>query len=222
MARRGRLRSRLGRVVATVVLLGVAHAGWRWGAVGFPRLEATLAGAEGPAATVQIAPTRELATEAMARLEELRSGHGPEALSLGSTELSSVLRYGITAALPPGVSDPMAEMGGGRLTLDAKVAVETLPDLPPLGQLMALLPDTVAVQIQGTLSSLGGGRSALHIEAARAGVIPLPGLAIPEVLRALGRQDVEGLPANAVLIQLPKGLRTAYVRGDSLVVVAER
>jgi hypothetical protein len=38
----------------------------------------------------------------------------------------------------------------------------------------------------------------------------------------LGRRDAPGLRQDAIRIALPKGARAAYVRGDSLVLLARR
>jgi len=57
----------------------------------------------------------------------------------------------------------------------------------------------------------------------RAGPLPaLPDRFIPPILAALGRQDREALPPNAMLVPLPEGLGRVYVRGDSLVLETDR
>ena len=43
---------------------------------------------------------------------------------------------------------------------------------------------------------------------------------IPEILKALGREYVAGLPDDAIAIPLPAGLKTAYILRDSLVLVS--
>ena len=50
--------------------------------------------------------------------------------------------------------------------------------------------------------------------------LPLPRRMVPAVLERLGREDEEGLPADALAVPLPPAVEAAYVRGDSLVLVA--
>jgi len=45
---------------------------------------------------------------------------------------------------------------------------------------------------------------------------------IPDVLKALGREYVGGLPDDAIAIPLPEGLKNAYILRDSLVLVSDR
>jgi hypothetical protein len=52
--------------------------------------------------------------------------------------------------------------------------------------------------------------------------VPIPPRLVPEILKALGRTETAGLPPDALAVPLPRGLRAAYVRSDTLVLVAER
>lgn len=217
----GRARSCIGRLVAVVVLVAAAWAGWRWGPAVFPTLERWLgrdevAGLESPDASP------ELADATLDRLERFRAGEGPAVIALGDAELSSVVRYALPGLVPPGVDRPSIRLSDGRVLLTARVAVEAFPDLPALDQVLGLLPDSVDILMDGTLAAWGRENLTLTIHRMEASGIPLPERMIPRVLTAMGRRDREGLAPSAMVVPLPEGLSSAYVRRDSLVLVADR
>jgi hypothetical protein len=49
---------------------------------------------------------------------------------------------------------------------------------------------------------------------------PLPARLVPGALERLGRTDEPGLPPDAIALPLPPGVAAAYVRRDSLVLLA--
>jgi hypothetical protein len=186
-----------------------------------PELLDRFRGRRAPEAVVR-APSPELADSTLDRFESFRSGEvGPE-MRLGGAELSSLVRYSLPGLLPPAIEAPSVRLQDGRIHLAARVAVEALPQLPALREVMGLLPDTVLVEIRGTLAPLADEFAALHVDRIEASRIPLPARYIPEILTALGRRSMENLPPDALLIPLPQGLRTAYVLRDSLVLVSNR
>ncbi|MSR36289.1 MAG: hypothetical protein EXR95_06540 [Gemmatimonadetes bacterium] len=215
LVRTMRISSGRAAVLAGCILTAVAG-GWLF----WPRGAARLSGESevGPAGTA----SPQLAETTLDRVEGLRAGQGDGQLVLGSTELSSVVRYALPGILPPGVSEPAVQIENGWVSLSARVATAEFPDLPALGQVIGMLPDTVSVRVEGRLQRYGKESLAFfvsHVEAAR---LPLPDRLIPQVLRALGRQEHKGLPETALHIPLPGGLDSVYVARDSLVLVADR
>jgi hypothetical protein len=196
-------------------LLAIAAAGWLY----WPRAAEQLVGVseEGPDDAISL----QLAEATLDRVEGLRGADGGQ-LVLGDAELSSVVRYALPGILPPGVTEPAVAIESGTVALNARVATAAFPDLPALGQVIGMLPDTVAIRVEGRLSSYGKESLAFFVSQVEAGRIPLPDRLIPQVLGALGRQDRKGLPANAIHIPLPGGLDSVYVARDSLVLVADR
>ena len=203
-----------GRVFLLGTLLAVAAGGWWY----WPRAGARLGAPEAqPAEGV----TPELAEATLDRVEGLRGADGGQ-LALGDAELSSVMRYALPGILPPGVTEPGVSIEAGAVTLTARVATAAFPDLPALGQVVGMLPDTVPIRVEGRLSSYGKESLAFFVSAVEAARIPLPDRLIPQVLGALGRQQRKGLPENALHIPMPGGLDSVYVARDSLVLVADR
>ncbi len=167
-------------------------------------------------------PSPELAQATLDRFEALRDGSGPDRIALSNVELVSVLRYTLAGLIPQQVSDPSAEMADGKLTLSGKIPSDALEGLSELGPALGFLPDTLLLELEGSLVPLDDRRAALVIHKVMASHIPLPDRMIAGVLRSLGREAEEGLPSDALAVRLPSGLESVYILRDSLVLVADR
>jgi len=211
------LRSCFGRAVTLLLLVAAAYAGWRWGPMVFPRVQEWL-GRPGAAVPSHLpAPSPELADSVLERVQLLQGGEGGDQMALGGREITSVLRYSVPGLIPDGVKDPEVYFQEGRVHLRGKVALASFPEIPDLGAILDLLPDTVSVEIQASLLPFGGETAALVVHRIEANRIPLPRRAIPEILRALGRRDQPGLPPEALVVPLPAGLLSVYIHSDSLI-----
>jgi hypothetical protein len=215
----------LKRVALTVVLVGAAYAGFRWGPRVFPPLERALGWGTSGGEVAQDAdppPSAALADSTLDRFERFRSGEGPDRLVLGSRELTSVVRFALPGLLPPGVDEPRVELEGSRVRLSARVALEAFPRLPRLDEVVGVLPDTVAVVLEGPLVPYGERRLALMVDRVEAAHLPLPRRMVGDVVVGFGREAPRGLPKDALAVPLPDGIQAVYVRQDSLVLVGER
>jgi hypothetical protein len=220
MAVFGCFKSCLGQVAALLLLLVAAYAGWRWGPAVFPRVEGWLGlgeveSAEGPE------PTPELADSVLARVQAFRQAEEPGQMMLGGRELTAVLRYAVPGLVPPGIREPVIRLSDGRVHLEARVVLEAFPDLPDLGPILGILPDTLDVELEASLMPYGEVESALLVHSVEASRIPIPRRLIPEILAAMGREDKPGLPPEALTVPLPAGLEAAYVLTDSLILSTE-
>jgi len=210
-----------GLVLVTLLATGVAYAGFRYGDGFFPVLERWV-GQEEQAEEPEPPPSPALAEATLDRVEVFRAGNsGEERLLLGGPELSSVVRYSFPGILPPGVDEPTVGFRGDQLLLTARVAVASFPDVTALGEAIGLLPDTVDVLMRGALRPFGPNLSALYVDRVEASRIPLPGRLVPGILEALGRDDRNGLPGDAMAIELPPGISSAFVEANYLVLLSE-
>jgi hypothetical protein len=212
------LRSCVGRLLILAVLAAAGAAVW-WN---YPQLLDRVRGFRGQEQAAEAVASPELADATLDRFEAFQAGSQGSEMKLGDAELSSLVRYSLPGVLPPGVEDPSVRVIDGRLHLAARVSLDALPDVPALREVVGLLPDTVPVEIRGTLAPFEAERAALHVDRIEASRIPLPARYIPEILSALGRAHTQNLPADALLVPLPRGLESAYVLRDSLVLVAKR
>ena len=200
-----------------VVLLGAAaFAGWRWGDPFFEKI------APGASSSAQPVPTREVSDRTLQRFEALRQGEGEGRLVLGSLEVESVLKFGVPQLFPPGIEAPSVTMKDGVIQVGGDVSVASFPGLPDLGGVIGFLPDTVRVEVEGTISPFNEARSALVVHQVRALGIPLPDRMITQILVAFGRQEIPNLPDDAIAVPLPDGIDSAFILRDSLVLVHNR
>ena len=212
----GVIKSLFGKAVTLVLLVLAAYAGWRWGSQVFPRVHEWL-GLEGGAEAEAVSSSPELADSVAARVQAfIRDGESDQ-IALGSNELTSVLRYSVPGLVPEGMTNPEVRLEEGRVHVRARVALEAFPDLPDLGPIIGILPDTLDVALEDALMPVGNGASALLVHGLEAARIPLPRRLIPEILTAMGRVDRPGLPPEALLVSLPSGLGSAYILTDSLI-----
>jgi hypothetical protein len=212
------------KLVILATLVVAAYAGFRWGPMVFPRLERAL-GVDSEQPTEEAAvtqPSAELADRTLERFERFRRGEAGDRLALSGLELSSVIRYALPGIVPPGVDEPTVDLDRGRVRLSARVAIAAFPRLPDLDQVVGILPDTVRVEMEGSLVPLDQGHLSLLVDRIEAARIPLPRRMIPRILEGLGQERRASLPDDALAVPLPDGLQAAFVQRDSLVLIAKR
>ena len=209
------------KVLVAVVLILVAYAGFRWGPAIFPGIERVLGIASAAPLVADAQPTPELAEQTLDRFERFRAGEAGDRLMLGGNELSALVRYALPGIIPRGVTEPTVDLDDGRIHVSARVAVEAFPDLPRLDQIVGLLPDTILIEIRGSLVPLDQTHLALLVDRLQAARIPIPRRMVADVLKALGRARPASLPGNALEVPLPDGVRSVFVQRDSLVMFAE-
>jgi hypothetical protein len=220
MAIFGCLKSCLGQVVTLVLLVVAAYAGWRWGPAVFPKVEEWLGRGE----EVQVqgpAPTPELADSVLARVQAFMQSGEKGQMVLGGRELTAVIRYAVPGLVPEGIQDPEVILRAGRVHLQARVVLESFPELPDLGPILGILPDTLDVALQASLMPYGELESALLVHQVEASRIPIPRRLIPDILNAMGRSGKPGLPPEAITVPLPAGLESVYILTDSLILSTE-
>lgn len=212
----GCLRSLVGKVAILLMLVLAAYAGWQWGPSVFPRVHEWFG--LGPAQVQDsLAFSPAVADSALASVQAFRRGRGGDRMALGGRELTSLLRYSVSGMIPEGVADPSVTLRDDRVHFGGKVALDAFPDLPDLGPMLGILPDTLAVVLEATLLPFGEKTAALLVHGVEASRVPLPRRLIPEILRGMGRVDQPGLPPEAITIPLPSGLGSAYILADSLI-----
>ena len=136
---------------------------------------------------------------------------------LSGLELTSVIRFSVPGLVPEGIEDPEVTLEDGRVRLKARVILASFPELPDLGPILGILPDTLNVEWEASLMPYGEVESALLVHQVEASRIPIPRRLIPDILAAMGRVDKPGLPPEAITVPLPSGLESAYVLTDSLI-----
>jgi hypothetical protein len=165
-----------------------------------------------------IGPSEELADAADVKLHQLEAGEA-ERIVLNEDELQSLLQFKYRELLPAFVESPHVTLRGNKIEVRARMPVDRIPRVSGLGEAADFLPDTTDVSVTGQLLPLSKGRAALAVDRVRASGIPLPQRLVPGALTKMGRKDEPGLPKDALGLPLPPGTQSAYVRGDSLVLI---
>ena len=219
--------TRLRKATWAILLLVVALAALRWGSATLPSVARALGLGDpvwvpAPPGSGPAQPSPEIADSTLDRFERFRRGEGEDRLALGATELSSVLRYSLPGLVPPGVSDPAVFLEDGRVRIRARVALDALPRRPELDQIMEILPDTVLLEMVGTLVPLDQAFLALRVDRVEASGVPIPQRMVADLLAGLGREGPPSLPSDALAVPIPDGVRSVVVQSDSLVLVARR
>jgi hypothetical protein len=210
-----RLRSFVVKILLLLALACGAVAGWFWGPSVLLRIQEWAGMVQVPEPE-EPGPSAALADSVLARVQEFRQGEESR-MALGGREVTSVLRYSLPGLIPSGVKDLRVAIEDGRVRISAQVVLASFPDLPDLGPVLGILPDTLDVVVDASLVPFGEEESALLVHGVEASRIPLPRRLIPEILRAIGRVDRPGLPPEALAVPLPAGLGSAYILTDSLI-----
>ena len=207
------------RTMLLLVAVLAAYGGWRWGDSVFPRVEAMLG--IGRVEVTDRPVSAETAARATARIEEFQLSEEPE-LRLESSEVSSLLRFSIPGMVPAGILDPVVVFKDDRMEIRARVLSARYSDLPQLSGIAGILPDTVEIVAEGSLTLFENGGSLFVAEGIEVQGWPIPSRAVPEILGALGQEPPPGAPASAVRLPAPRGIRGAYVEDGELVVVRDQ
>lgn len=211
------IKSCLGSLVTLVLVVMAGYAGWRWGDSIYPRLE-RMAGIERVDRSIA-APSPEVAEAAAARYARLIETGGPGEIRYDQNELTSLLVHSLGERLPTGVSEPRVLLEEQEATVSALLDLNRIPTFPDLGEFLTFLPDTVDVSVSGALIPFEGPGAALMVNRINAAGVRLPRRVIAPLLESLGRNDSPGLPAEAIQVPLPEGVRSAYVEEGRLVLV---
>jgi hypothetical protein len=164
----------------------------------------------------------ELAAQADAKLAALGENGGVRRVALTAPELQSLIEYRWGGLLPPDIGSPRVGMSQGRVTLEATVATARFGRVSELREIAAFLPDTAGLRAVGSFVPMADGQVGLEVHELNAASIPIPRQLIPAILGRFPGGGDPDLPSNAVAIQLPAGISTVFVSGDSLVFVANR
>ncbi len=209
-------------VTSTVVLLVAilaAYVGWKWGDEVFPRVEAGLGiGQAGESRETEYPVTPETAASAEGRIDAFIVSDDVE-LRLEASEVSSLLRFSAPGIVPAGVLDPSVSFNEDRMEIRARVVPALIPDLPRLGGITGILPDTLQVVVENSLDLFGDRGSMLVVEGIEVQGWPVPAQTVPEILEALGLERRPGTPASAVVVPALGGLKGAYIEDGKLVLV---
>lgn len=206
----------LRRIVSLIVLAAIAFLVWQYRS----KIMATWQRFRGerPAAT---APPVDAERSAQAKYAALAGTQPPPRVALSEDELQALLHTRFAAVLPRWVDSARIQLDGEKVRLSGRVPVDRIPQMRSMGEVAGLLPDTTEVAVKGQVIPLGRGRVALAVDQVTAAHVPLPRRLVPQIMAGLkqGRPAEASVPADALLLPLPRNIASAYVRNDSLILM---
>lgn len=200
-------------MAALVVLAVIVVAAWRFG----PDLAEQYGHHLGGEGEAEVATSSELADAALARFDRVIQGES-EAASFSGAEVESVLRYRWNDQLPPGVADPSVRIQGGELRVRLQVASEMLPRYPEMERLREMLPDTVPLELRGTILTLEGREAAFLVRRIDVAGVPVPRRFQATLLEAIQPSRRDDVPEEAFVLTLPPGIGSLHLADETLVV----
>lgn len=169
---------------------------------------------------VAVATPEEVAAMAERKVATLADGPPPARVALSEAELQALLKTRFKGMVPRYLDSARVELDGDRIHLKGRIPTDRLPRVPGVGEIMGLLPDTTDITVTGQVIPLEGERAALAVDQVTAAKIPLPRRLVTEMLQRVKRPGTADLPPDALPLPLPRGVAGAYVRGDSLILLA--
>jgi hypothetical protein len=162
-----------------------------------------------------------ISPEAAAAAEEkLRRLGAGEEVRLTDSEVNSLFRYRPEVWSLGGMKSPMVRMRGDTLWLSGAVDPEYLPPHPALDAVRMILPDTVRVDLAGTVAPFNERNAAVEVGSVEIAGMPFPARYFPEIIARLGFPEQPGLPERAVALPLPAGIRSARVADGELILTS--
>lgn len=167
-----------------------------------------------------------VASRAMDRLRLFRTGNAGEELRFEADEITAVLRHAMPGVVPAGLIEPRVRLEDGMVRVVARIASASFPGAKLLTPLLGVLPDTLDVEIRGSVVRDRGGL-AFRIERVSAEHVPVPESVVASVVSSIVRspetdRDLhEGEPPT-VHVAWPRGVSRLYVSGDRLVLERDR
>ena len=163
----------------------------------------------------------EIADQATRKIERLVSGDAGETTTLSEEEVQALLDERLRTFLPEYVLDPAVKLEGANVILSARLPVDQVPELAQeLGPAASFLPDTASVTARGQIVPFDSRYVALAFDDVSVAKVPVPKRYIPRLVSKLRREQVDGLPPDALAMPLPSGVRTLYIRDGAVVLVA--
>ncbi|HVE79321.1 MAG TPA: hypothetical protein VNA89_10690 [Gemmatimonadaceae bacterium] len=193
----------LRKIGCLVVLLAGLVAGWfvrdRW--VRPVGGDSARAAAESPWEPL----TLESAARARDAIAVLARRDGPPLVTLRAGELGSFVYQALRPTLPPSADSLEAAAIGDRLYVRASVKLSDLGGEQVLGPLAGFLGERERMQFGGTFRIVRPGFAEFQVREIKLRELPVPGPAIPRVLRQLWRGTrPEGLSDDGLPLVIPR------------------
>jgi hypothetical protein len=159
----------------------------------------------------------EAAARARKAIESLGRKSGPVFVDLEPGDLASYFYIAFASQLPPSADSIEARAVGNRMYVRAIVALDDFKAAGALGPLAGMVGRREPLEMGGTFAIVRPGLAQFLVEAVRLGELPIPGGAIPKLLRQVRRGTVPpGVAENGLPFVVPTYLSDARVANGKI------
>jgi len=173
-----------------------------------------------------------VASGTMDRLRVFRTGNAGQEFVLSAEEITALLRHSVPGLIPAGVTDPVVTLEDGAVRVTARIAAAEFPGTPLLAPVLEAAPDTIAVDVRGTVVREPGGL-AFRIDRVSVQHLPIPAVIVASVVASLSWGHSSGAAtklgeatdAGGATLRVawwPDGISSMRVSGDRLVLERSR
>lgn len=174
-----------------------------------------------------VAVDARVASGTMDRLQVFRTGNAGHELVLSAEEITALLRYSVPGLIPAGVTDPVVTLENGVVRVTARIAAADFPGTPLLAPVLEVAPDTIAVDVRGTVVREPVGL-AFRIDRVSVQHLPIPAAIVASVVASLSAghsggpatkfgEAPDAVGATLRIAWWPDGISSMRVSGDRLV-----
>ena len=161
-------------------------------------------------------PSEALAERAVDKLDEFAAADEGSSLELSQAEIQSLLTYRAAELFPPGVSDPLVEVGDSTLLFSARVDPRELEGVASPELLERFLSDSTRLIAELDPDLVQPGIAGVEVVTLQAGSLVVPSLMVPWILEGL---RLDGFEARGRMLLIPVSARVERfeVTGGALV-----
>lgn len=145
------------------------------------------------------------AAEAREAIRSLGAPSGPAFVNLTPEQLGAFVVEAAAKALPASLDSVQAAVQGDHIHLRASMQLDEIRGLDVLGPFTDFVGRRERIELAGTLDILQPGLAQYRVDRAQVGDFPIPGPAIPRLLRRLSRDArPAGVADNGIAFPVPR------------------
>ena len=170
---------------------------------------------------VMAEPSAELAERAEQKLRAIAEGTAPDQTRISELELQSWVQYRLAEQLPEGVYNPAVDLRDSTVAVSAELVFSRLaaPGSAADG-LRRLMGDSATVVTELFPVVEGSGVGGVTVLSLQAGVVPVPPMFIPNILRQAGLETGEG--GRTVIFAIPVQVTEIRIVDEEIVLSRHR
>lgn len=168
---------------------------------------------------VMTEPSARLAEQAEEKIAGIVEGTGPDVIRITEMELQSYVQYRLMDRLPPGVHEPAVDLRDSTVAVSADLRLDELSG-DGLDAVRRIIGDSARVmtEVYPVVAGLGEGR--VTIISLQAGLVPVPAMFIPAVLReTLPQFGLTSDGTNRIPVPIPEDVQEIRIGNEEVVIV---